>query len=431
MTDDPFRPRHHLTAPKGWLNDPNGLIKLGDDWHVFYQHDPDSILHGPMHWGHACTRDFLNWHHLPIALAPQNGWTCFSGCALQMPDGALKLVYTDHQTLPDGQDLQQQSLVHANLALGHFVRDPANPVLPSPAPGPFRDPKVFWHSQTERWIMVITIGQAIGFYASADLRAWEHLSDFGAGQGYHCAAPWECPDLILLQTPQGDAAWLLVVSTGDAKDARGTFVQYFIGTFDGRHFSNANAADTVLRFDHGPDFYAPQSFFRTDGGAPVVLGWASNWSYARQTPTQSFRGALSCPRQLSLVETTKGLRLVQTLPEALRQALPPPTGQNATYRWPFTLGPGEGLFLFNAALPQLSRSADGTGVTLSRHEPWVSAAAPGFLPDQCFAVPQTPLSGELYVDRGIVEISLLGGTIWLTQLYFPDDLTAAPRIGPA
>lgn len=47
------RPHIHYTPPKGWMNDPNGLIFHDGVYHLYYQHYPDACTHGPMHWGHA------------------------------------------------------------------------------------------------------------------------------------------------------------------------------------------------------------------------------------------------------------------------------------------------------------------------------------------------------------------------------------------
>ena len=40
-----YRPKFHLSPPQGRLNDPNGLTLIGDELHVFYQHDP-AFPHG-------------------------------------------------------------------------------------------------------------------------------------------------------------------------------------------------------------------------------------------------------------------------------------------------------------------------------------------------------------------------------------------------
>lgn len=431
MTDEPFRPALHLTPPKGWMNDPNGLVKVGDTWHVFYQHDPDSTTHGPMHWGRASTLDFMDWTHHPIALAPEGGWMCYSGSAIETDDG-VKVFFTDHKSLPGGQERQNQSLVHADLEVGNFVRDPANPVLPSHGPGVFRDPKVFRHAPTGRWIMLLTTGQQIAIYSSANLVDWTFESTFGATEGFHSDAPWECPDLVELSTPEGETAWMLCVGVASGAPWGGTGTQYFIGDFDGRRFVNRNSADAAHWADWGHDFYAAQSFSRCDGGDAVWMAWASNWVYARQTPTRAFRGALTHPRILSLRKGQDGLRLVQRLPDPLRSALPEVSLGDVSCppacRCAFTLAPGEGLSLFGAATPQLQNSVDGRRLIVNRREAWAEGVAPGFAGTHAVLDGEGPLRGEVYLDHGIVEICLEDGGLWITELSFPERVDVAPRI---
>ena len=74
-----IRPKLHFTPPTGWMNDPNGLILFKGEYHVFYQHYPDDLKWGPMHWGHAVSHDLVNWTHLPIALEPGPEGYIFSG----------------------------------------------------------------------------------------------------------------------------------------------------------------------------------------------------------------------------------------------------------------------------------------------------------------------------------------------------------------
>jgi len=62
------RPGFHLTPPAGFLNDPTGLLRLEDRWHVWYQLSPGPV-HGDVSWGHAVSDDLLTWAHLPVAIA--------------------------------------------------------------------------------------------------------------------------------------------------------------------------------------------------------------------------------------------------------------------------------------------------------------------------------------------------------------------------
>ena len=42
-------PKFHVFGPKGWINDPNGLIFYKGQYHVFYQFYPKDVHWGPMH----------------------------------------------------------------------------------------------------------------------------------------------------------------------------------------------------------------------------------------------------------------------------------------------------------------------------------------------------------------------------------------------
>lgn len=307
-----LRPRHHFTPPRGFLNDPNGLVHYAGEFHVFYQHNPLGDTWGHMSWGHAVSRDLLRWEHLPVALAEHDGAMIFSGSAVvdwQNTSGLgaggeppLVALYTEH-----GPAEQTQNLAYSNDRGRTFVRHRDSPIV-AIGSRDFRDPKVFWHEPTRSWVMVTVLAviRTVRFDVSHDLLRWEHASDFGPGDPED--GPWECPDLFLLpvEAEPGQRRWVLKVDVQRAESAR-----YFVGDFDGRVFVPDPEIGHDLRVDGGRDFYAAQSFSDFPDERRVWIGWMSHWDYANVVPTSPWRGQLSIPRELRLVRVAGGLRLAQ------------------------------------------------------------------------------------------------------------------------
>lgn len=276
-----------------------------------------------MHWGHAVSRDLVNWQELDTALYPGVEGTCFSGSAvvdhqnssqLFESGGGLVALYTSHLEQPsfDRGYLQQQCLAYSADAWRRWTKYAQNPVISSPGVSDFRDPKVIWHESTQTWVQLLAVGQEIHFYRSINLIDWQYVSCFGAGQGAHSDGAWECPDLVELAI-QGEAEtrWVLVVGMVPPEDPLGSFTQYFIGHFDGSEFSNLNPSDLVLRMDWGRDFYAAQSWSTPPQNRALIIAWMSNWHYANEVPAQAYRGNMTLVRELGLRRTLEGIRLVQ------------------------------------------------------------------------------------------------------------------------
>ena len=304
------------------MNDPNGLVYYQGEYHLFYQYHPGSSVFGLMHWGHAVSRDLVNWQHLPIALYPDDVGAIFSGSAVidwndtaGFGKEAMVAVFTH-----DKAGRQMQSLAYSTDRGQTWTKYGANPVIEPPKNiRNFRDPKVFWYDEgggAGHWVMAVAAGDIILFYTSPDLKNWTPSGGFGLGFG-STAGVWETPDLFKLPVDGGpESRWVLTVGLGGGAPAGGTGVQYFIGDFDGKTFTSENPKSTVLWADYGADFYAAQGWNEAPNGRHLLIGWMNNWNYAQQIPTSTWRGAMTLPRELSLATTPEGIRLVQaSVPE--------------------------------------------------------------------------------------------------------------------
>lgn len=319
------RPQFHFSPEEKWMNDPNGMVFFNDEYHLFYQYHPYGTTWGPMHWGHAVSKDLIHWEHLPVALYPDEHGAIFSGSAVVDwnnttgffdREPGLVAIFTSADNYPDSdRPRQRQSLAYSKDNGRTWVTYEGNPVLSDVTITDYRDPKVFWDEDTEKWVMVLATGQSVTIYTSPNLKDWRFASEFGSTAGSHDGV-WECPDLFKLPV-DGDAnneKWVMFVSIGDnPKLKEGSRTQYFIGQFDGTTFVNDNSDETILWLDFGRDNYAGVSWsdIPQHDGRRIYIGWMSNWRYANQVPTESWRSAMTLPRELSLISTEFGIRLVQ------------------------------------------------------------------------------------------------------------------------
>ncbi|MCY8868443.1 GH32 C-terminal domain-containing protein [Bacillus inaquosorum] len=318
--DEDYRPQYHFTPEANWMNDPNGMVYYAGEYHLFYQYHPYGMQWGPMHWGHAVSKDLVTWKHLPVALYPDEKGTIFSGSAVVDRNNTsgfqtgeekpLVAIYTQ-----DREGHQVQSIAYSNDKGRTWTKYAGNPVIPNPGKKDFRDPKVFWYEKEKKWVMLLAAGDRILIYTSKNLKQWTYASEFGQGQGSH-GGVWECPDLFELPVDgnPNQKKWVMQVSVGNGAVSGGSGMQYFVGDFDGTHFKNENPSDKVLWTDYGKDFYAAVSWsdIPSSDGRRLWLGWMSNWQYANDVPTSPWRSAASIPRELKLKTLTGGVRVVQT-----------------------------------------------------------------------------------------------------------------------
>src|SRR5581483_8503165 len=113
-----------------------------------------------------------------------------------------------------------------------------------------------------QWIMAVSLpnDHKVRFYSSANLKSWSKLSDFGPAGA--TGGQWECPELFELPIAgePGQSRWVLKVGLNPGGRLGGSSEQYFIGQFDGKHFTNDNPASTILWTDYGKDCYCALTF---------------------------------------------------------------------------------------------------------------------------------------------------------------------------
>lgn len=278
----------HLKAPKNWINDPNGFIYYKGVYHLFYQYFPYSPRWGTMHWGHAVSRDLVNWEHLGVALFPtkhgdQNG--CFSGSAIEH-DGSLYLYYTGvHYHQPDPEDIHlclndkfesAQLMITSKDGFRFDNFDDKRVVIPPITDHNLgdkthtRDPKV-WRGK-DAWYMVLGSKTAdnkgkLIFYKSKNLSDWEPVNTVSKESGFGWM--WECPDYF-----ETEGGKVLVVSPMGILKEEGLEENQAICAlveFD-EETCTMEIPEAYQFLDYGLDLYAPQTT-KDEEGRRVLIAW--------------------------------------------------------------------------------------------------------------------------------------------------------------
>ncbi len=324
LYEESYRPQFHFTAQKGWLNDPNGLVFFGGEYHLFFQHNPKGREWGNMTWGHAVSTNLLEWNQLEHALHPDALGTMFSGSAVvdwkntggfqTGKEPALVALYTAAGGTSDESKGKPftQGLAFSNDRGRTWKKYDKNPVLGNIGDGD-RDPKVFWHEPSKHWVMPLYIGEkdpsnldkngkpktrnVCHFYTSTDLKQWTFASKFAEEL-------YECPGFVELPVDRGTkpSKWVLWGASGE----------YWVGRFDGKSFT----AETPKRKgDFGSNAYAAQAFDNLPDQRVILINWMQGGKY----PSMPFNQQMGFPVELSLQSSAEGPRLVKWPISEIRQ----------------------------------------------------------------------------------------------------------------
>jgi sucrose-6-phosphate hydrolase SacC (GH32 family) len=232
------------------MNEPNGLIKTGSEWHLFFQHNPNGNFWGDLSWGHATSSDLIHWQYLPVALPAEPNLQCFTGTSWFDAANLSGLgtstsppylaFYTGYDPSTGAQD---QMLAYSTDRGAHYTKFAGNPIISRAQEMPHdisggleaRDPKVFFHGPTGTWVMILAHGgqDKVSFWTSNDTKSWSWRSDLEAGDipGFPGGAKgWEVPDFFELPiTGTALRTWVLLLTPAQGSPAGGNGVLALTG----------------------------------------------------------------------------------------------------------------------------------------------------------------------------------------------------------
>ncbi|KAL3484166.1 glycosyl hydrolase family protein [Aspergillus germanicus] len=356
-----FRPVFHFVPDQNWMNEPNGLIKIGSTWHLFFQHNPTGNFWGNLSWGHATSTDLVSWDHEPVAISSANGIEAFTGTAY-FDAGNLSGLGTSsnppylafYTGYFPSTGVQDQRLAYSLDQGVTWIKYSGNPIISQAQEEPHdvtkgletRDPKVFYHTPSSQWVMILVHGgqKKCTFWTSTNAKDWTWRSDFTASDIPNLPSGingWEVPDFFELPVKgTTQKKWVLMITPATGSPAGGNGVFAVTGSFDGTVFT----ADPVVTspgafwLDYGRDFDGAlmwENVPAQDGR--VILASVMN-SYGGHPPTNTWKGMVSFPRTLELQQVNGKLRFLQQ-----------PVDEIDGYAWPLatienqTLPPGQTL----------------------------------------------------------------------------------------
>ncbi|MFJ5228567.1 glycoside hydrolase family 32 protein [Kitasatospora sp. NPDC088391] len=319
---DSYRSVYHFTVPDHWKNDPQRPVWFDGAFHSYYLYNADYGRAIGTAWRQATSTDGVAFHDQGVAAPKQTNanYDLWSGSAVVdtgntagFGAGAVVMLVTqmDHPTpaqIADASGPQAQFLWYSTDGGRNFRPYGDAPVLPNGGRKDFRDPKLVWDGDRQRWVALLAEGDRIGLWTSPDLKNWTWASDsVHPGLG-----TLECPDLFRMRADDGTTHWVLGASANGYLTGAPNTYAYWTGGFDGTSFTPDTAAPQWL--DHGFDWYAGVTW--EDPAAPLdhryATAWLNNWTYPYTTPTwaaDGFNGTDAITRQLDLKHYPDGYAL--------------------------------------------------------------------------------------------------------------------------
>lgn len=432
-----YRPQIHYTVHHNWMNDPNGMVFDGTRWHLYYQFNPngENVDFGGMSWGHASSIDLVHWEEHETVLYPDEMGSIFSGCGIidkrnvsGFGENSILAFYTS------AAGYQQISLAVSTDGGMTYQKYAGNPVVGSSLPE-FRDPKVVWDEDHQKYVMTIARGNQHGLeiWSSTNLVNWQFhgiffypdLARFNNGQ-------WECPELIPFEV-NGERQWVMLMSINPGGKYGFSGMLYWLGTFDGNMFY---PTEEPRWLDGGMDCYAGVTFDNAPNNERIMMAWMNSWDYCTVVPPRPWKSAFTFPRTLTLEERQGNLVLCQRPIAQLRSLRVDSAQVVDAWMAEMTVSMAENtdIVLFNDQGEEYTITVDVQNNRLVAHR---TAQSGAYLFSANFAIPtmSQPLSGidgvpyeastldlTIIVDHSSVEVFANNGACTITNTVYPTSI---------
>ncbi len=302
------QPEVHFSLTDMNLGAPTGLFYFEDEYHLFYQCSPDSGNLNSGSWGHSKTADLVHWQKLPLAIRPENDeipgsgsividWNNSSGFGNgTTPMVAIYITRNEQDLNPEIQTLALSYSTDKGIS---WQKDATSITLENCFIQP-NDVRVFWHEETQRWMMGVLTGYEVRFYSSLDLKTWNYESVFGENI-YTKEGDWTHLCFLPLKIDSTQSTkWIMMISGSSGSPNEGSGVQYFYGDFDGYVFNSPRNKAKWL--DNGSDNYAGVvlSNYIESGKPAYYIGLIDNYKYKQGQAGSKVADVYSIPRKLTL-----------------------------------------------------------------------------------------------------------------------------------
>ncbi|AJY75209.1 glycoside hydrolase family 32 protein [Paenibacillus beijingensis] len=305
------RPLYHITPEVEWMNDIQRPLYINGQHHLYFLYNKDYSSGGNgTEWAHAVSTDLVHWERKPVAIEKYktpygDPWTGSTVIDVNNTAGFGNNAVIALVTMPfEGQSTHLWYSTDGGNSFAYYGIVQHNPT----GSADFRDPKIIWHEQTQKWVMLLAEKDKVGFYTSSNLKDWEYASSY-VRQDIGLV---ECPDLFQLNVDENSSnkKWVLMIGGNGFNYGLTTGSSYFVGDFDGREFY---AETPVEWLERGADSYTGTTWDTpyTNGNYRYFISWMNNWNYARILPWDTFNGNTSIVREIRLKTTPAGLKLVQ------------------------------------------------------------------------------------------------------------------------